>query len=296
MVAGLREVVDDRTAARRELRKAQERIDALTRQLKEATGSTAAEVEGQIQSVKERQAQLQEELKTLTKRLDEVTAGKPDAKQVVLDREKLLGQLGANRGKQKEPDDAVKAKGNTAQLWQEMGGLTGRILLAIFVVMIASRRLLLRLFQVPGLVVFPLTYYWLYREAPDLFVYGLFLCGLVTVAQFSYFGEYLPKVFPVHLRGTGASFATNVGGRMVGTSAALVTGQLVAPLMPGDNFTQVATAAALVGSAVYLIGLVASAWLQEPTSEGELATANRPTATPLSTADEGTGSPGNVRP
>jgi hypothetical protein len=146
------------------------------------------------------------------------------------------------------------------------------------------------------LVVFPLTYYWLYREAPDLFVYGLFLCGLVTVAQFSYFGEYLPKVFPVHLRGTGGSFATNVGGRMVGTSAALVTGQLVAPLMPGDNFTQVATAAALVAAAVYAIGLAASAWLPEPPSEEAPAPPNRPIATPLSSADEGTGGSGSVQP
>jgi hypothetical protein len=45
------------------------------------------------------------------------------------------------------------------------------------------------------------------------------LCGFLTVAQFSYFGEYLPKVFPLHLRATGGSFATNVGGRMLGTSA-----------------------------------------------------------------------------
>ena len=28
----------------------------------------------------------------------------------------------------------------------------------------------------------------------------------------------------MHLRGTGGSFATNVGGRMIGTSAALMTG------------------------------------------------------------------------
>ena len=133
---------------------------------------------------------------------------------------------------------------------------------------------------------------WLYREAPDYFVYGLFLCGLLTVAQFSYFGEYLPKVFPLHLRGTGASFATNVGGRMIGTSGALVTGTLSAPYMPGDLFTQVATAAAITGTSVFLIGLVASVWLPEPTEEAP----NLPNATSLSTADEGTGGPRNDRP
>jgi hypothetical protein len=291
-VPGLEEVVNDRIAARRQLRKSQERIDALTRHTKDASEPERADAEARVQAIREGMAPHQERLKELTRRLDEVTAGHPEAKQVVLDREKLLAQIGANRAKQREPDDAIKARGNAAQLWQELGGLTGRILLAILVVAIASRRLLLRLFQVPGLVVFPLTYIFLYRQAPDFFVFGLFFCGLLTVAQFSYFGEYLPKVFPLHLRGTGGSFATNVGGRMIGTSAALVTGRLVAPLLPGDTFTQVATAAAIVGTGVFVLGLIASVWLPEPKEEGE----NLPVATSLSTADEGTGGPHDPQP
>jgi len=290
-VTGLEEVVNDRTAVRRELRKAQERIDILTRQLMGAPDDEKADLEARIQATRGRMPPMQQQLKELDRRLDEVTAGKSDAKAVVTERESLLAKLGANRARQKEPDDAIKARGNAAQLWQELGGLTGRIVLAVLVVMIASRRLLLRLFQVPGLIVFPLTYVWFYREAPDVFVYGLFLCGLLTVAQFSYFGEYLPKVFPLHLRGTGASFATNVGGRMVGTSGALVTAQLIAPLMPGDLFTQVATAAAITGTSVFLIGLVASWWLPEPKEESS----NLPNATTLSTADERTGVPRNDR-
>ncbi|MCX6128444.1 MAG: hypothetical protein NTX25_05185, partial [Proteobacteria bacterium] len=47
------------------------------------------------------------------------------------------------------------------------------------------------------------------------------------------FSADLPKVFPLHLRGTGGSFATNVGGRMIGTSMAIVTTKLVAPLIAG---------------------------------------------------------------
>jgi hypothetical protein len=35
-------------------------------------------------------------------------------------------------------------------------------------------------------------------------------------------------MFPLHLRGTGGSFATNVGGRMIGTSAAFLTSNIVA--------------------------------------------------------------------
>jgi len=52
---------------------------------------------------------------------------------------------------------------------------------------------------------------------------GSLLRGLVTVAQFSYWGNYLPRVYPTYLRGTGESFAANIGGRMLGTSAALLT-------------------------------------------------------------------------
>ena len=49
----------------------------------------------------------------------------------------------------------------------------------------------------------------------------------MTIAQFSFWGNYLPRVYPTYLRGTGESFAANVGGRMIGTSAALLTTQLV---------------------------------------------------------------------
>ena len=43
------------------------------------------------------------------------------------------------------------------------------------------------------------------------------------MAQFSFWGNYLPRVYPVHLRGTGESFAANIGGRMIGTCFAWVT-------------------------------------------------------------------------
>ena len=47
----------------------------------------------------------------------------------------------------------------------------------------------------------------------------MFLAGLLTVAQFSFWGNYLPTVYPVHLRGTGESVAHNIGGRMIGTAS-----------------------------------------------------------------------------
>lgn len=185
------------------------------------------------------------------------------------ERAELLRKIAANRKEQLPYDQPITQLGNTAQFWQEIGGLTGRILLAILVVIVASRRLLLRTFLIPGLIIFPWTYYYLFRYQPDLFTFGLFLCGLCTVAQFSYFGEYLPKAFPLHLRGTGGSFATNVGGRMIGTSASLLTTAVVAPLIPGNPYVQVATAAAIVGGGVYLLALLLTAFLPEPTADDQ---------------------------
>jgi hypothetical protein len=95
----------------------------------------------------------------------------------------------------------------------------------------------------------------------------MFLAGLTTIAQFSFWGNYLPRVYPTYLRGTGESFAANVGGRMIGTSAALVTTQLVG-MMPGAALpTRLAYASALVGTTAYLIGFAASWRLPEPTHE-----------------------------
>ena len=171
--------------------------------------------------------------------------------------------VAANKKQLGELKKAAQSRGATVQFWQELGGLTGRILLALLVVYLAGR-FLLWLFIVPGLVVFPVTYYVFFPNQPDLFVVGIFLCGLCTVAQFSFFGEYLPKAFPVHLRGTGGSFALNVGGRMLGTSAAFLTTNLVAPAMAGaTQFEKVAAAAAVVGGGAYLLALLLSFFLPD---------------------------------
>src|SRR5213075_998580 len=91
--------------------------------------------------------------------------------------------------------------------------------------------------------------------------WGSFLVGFLTIAQFSFWGNYLPRVFPTYLRGTGESFAANIGGRMIGTSAALITTQL-ANVMPGAAApARLAYASALVGTGAYVIGLVTSFWL-----------------------------------
>jgi hypothetical protein len=150
------------------------------------------------------------------------------------------------------------------QLLQEMGGLAGRFILAFLAVVIVSRRRLLRVFQAPGLLIVPFVFLYAATHSLWMTQAGIFIAGLLTVAQFSFWGNYLPRVYPTYLRGTGESFAANIGGRMVGTSAALVTTQL-ANGMPGANpSTQLAYAAALVALLVYAGGLITSFWLPEP--------------------------------
>ncbi len=150
------------------------------------------------------------------------------------------------------------------QLSQEIGGLVGRFLLALLVVRIVSRRSLVRVFQVPGLLVVPLVFAYAGLHDQALFTGGMFVVALLTVAQFSFWGNYLPTAYPVHLRGTGESVAANIGGRMIGTSFAAIT-SVLSTFAPGDDDpTRVAYTAAAVGLFVYVGGVVASFLLPEP--------------------------------
>ena len=125
-------------------------------------------------------------------------------------------------GRQAVPEQkAIRTgDGGRGQHGQEVGGLVGRFLLAVLAVRIVSRRKLLRVFQVPGLLIVPLVFAVAPLHSLDALTIGAFLAGLFTVAQFSFWGNYLPRVYPVHLRGTGEGFAANIGGRMIGTSFA----------------------------------------------------------------------------
>jgi len=153
------------------------------------------------------------------------------------------------------------------QTLQELGGLVGRFILAFLAVRIVSRRKLIRIFQIPGLFVVPLVFFYPAVHDLGLLKWGIFFAGVFTVAQLSFWGNYLPRVYPTHLRGTGESFAANVGGRMIGTSAALLTTQ-IASVMPGTSpATHLAYGAAAVALLVYAVGLTASFWLPEPKQE-----------------------------
>ncbi|HUY36601.1 MAG TPA: MFS transporter [Pirellulales bacterium] len=166
------------------------------------------------------------------------------------------------------------------QLSQEVGGLIGRFLLAMLVVPIVSRRSLLRVFVLPGLVLIPIVFAFVSIHNQVLFTVGgwnitllhggIFLAGLCTVAQFSFWGNYLPMAYPLHLRGTGESVAANIGGRMLGTAFAALTSWLSGmPFVPGgDDATRMAYTAAAVGFGAYAINAIACFWLPEPAREG----------------------------
>lgn len=192
-----------------------------------------------------------------------------------------------------KPADAVKKiAGGTVQeaaaeytKAQELGGLCGRFALAAIVLWFASRRTLLRVFLAPGLILMPLIFLsfargheitfftmdisWIpgfHNFSVTLLGLGIFLAGFLTVAQFSFWGNYLPHAYPLHLRGTGESFAANVGGRMFGTPFAAVT-QFLAGLaiIPGASDPQkTAYAAAIVATVLIVINLIMSTLLPEP--------------------------------
>jgi MFS family permease len=168
---------------------------------------------------------------------------------------------------------------------QELGGLFGRFALAVVVVWFASRRTLLRVFLVPGVVLMPLIFLAFARGDETTFVtfdlsfipgfhtasvsllgVGIFLAGFFTVAQFSFWGNYLPHAYPVHLRGTGESFAANIGGRMIGTPFAALTQYLaLQAFVPGTSpAAKTAYVAAGVATALVLLNIVLSFFLPEP--------------------------------
>jgi MFS family permease len=178
---------------------------------------------------------------------------------------------------------SVQGHVSQTQLWQEMGGLVGRFALAYLAVIIVSRRRLLRYFQVPGLIVTPIVFFYLASGQAGaewslpLLQVGIFVVGFFTVAQFSYWGNYLPRVYPVRLRGTGESFAANVGGRLLGTGgnplALLFFLPVIVNLLHVDRPLpkHIAYAAGIVALLLYVIAFITTFFLPEPKPEIEHA-------------------------
>jgi hypothetical protein len=150
---------------------------------------------------------------------------------------------------------------------QEVGGLVGRVIMAWLALIIVSRQRLIRTFQIPGLIVMPVVFGVIATSSLSWLYAGIFVAALFTVGQLSFWGNYLPRVYPVHLRGTGESFAANIGGRLIGTSFAWVTATLAVTPDRAYAPTKVALVAAGVGFSVYLVGFIAGFFLPEPTAD-----------------------------
>ena len=152
----------------------------------------------------------------------------------------------------------------SVQSMQEIGGLVGRAIFAGLAVLIASRRKLLWIFQIPALLIVPFVFLVPAVTSVDALKIGIFVAGLVTVAQFSFWGNYLPLIYPTHLRGTGEGFVANVGGRMIGTSFAFVCTQLT-KIMPATTAPgKFAQSAAMVAGLVILAGIALSFIMPQP--------------------------------
>jgi hypothetical protein len=204
----------------------------------------------------------------------QILAGHVDVQKAVTDAQDAARTKAESEGRQLDAKALGGIKGNTTdrvaaevQKWQEIGGLAGRILLAILAVRIASRRNLFRLFQIPSLLFIPALYWWLSQNLQtagslQMFKYAIFLAGLLVVGQMSFWGNYIPLVFPVHLRGTGESFAANIGGRVLGTAAAYITLTLSAATPPDP--ARIALMGAAVAGAYALVGFFLTFLLPEP--------------------------------
>jgi MFS family permease len=159
---------------------------------------------------------------------------------------------------------AVEQTVSGVQLFQELGTIAGRLLFAFLVVRIATQRRLLRVFLVPGLIVFSCLYFFAATNSLTLVKYGIFLAGLLMNGPFSLWGNYLPRMYPTHLRGTGESFAINIGARVIGASGVLLTTQLTNIMPSASAAARLAYSAGTLAALAYAGSLVGSFWLREP--------------------------------
>jgi MFS family permease len=158
----------------------------------------------------------------------------------------------------------IEQAGSGVQLFQELGGLTGRLLFALLVVRIVSQRRRLRLVLGPAVFVFSWLYFFAATRSVASVHVGIFLATMFFNGLHSFWGNYLPRVYPTRLRGTGESFAANIGGRVFGVSAVLITTTLSNVMPGGGPAARLAYSAGAVSLFGIVAGLVGSFSLKEP--------------------------------
>ncbi len=156
---------------------------------------------------------------------------------------------------------------SNVQMFQEFGSLTGRATFALLIVRVVTQRRRLRIGFGPMLIAISWLFFYAATHSLALLRLGVFLATLLFNVLHSFWGNYLPRVYPTHLRGTGESFAVNIGGKTIGVSAALLTTQL-ANVMPGPGAgARLAYSAGTVALLACVGGLIGSFWLPEPAGE-----------------------------
>jgi MFS family permease len=210
--------------------------------------------------------------------LPQIVPGLADVKAEAKARQAQMVEAAKQQGKPVPAPVALAAAGKRleeeraaeVQKWQEIGGLLGRFALAVLAVHIVSRKTLLRAFHLPALIYVPLFFWWLSTSlrgggSLEMTKWGAGLAGFFVIATFSFWGNYLPRIYPVHLRGTGESFAANIGGRILGTSAAWLTLTFSAAIPPSPS--RIALTAATIAGIFALAGAILTRWLPEPAAE-----------------------------
>jgi hypothetical protein len=149
-------------------------------------------------------------------------------------------------------------------LQQDFGGIAGRVLLALLVARLVVRGPIYRWTMAAATVCVPVVLLLPAMTDGYLFGIGAAVIGALMAVQHSFWGNYVPRFFPVHLRGTGESFAIGVGGRVIAPFAAIVTTQLANVLPAATPMSRLALSMMTVTCVATVCGFLLSWRLPEP--------------------------------
>jgi MFS family permease len=147
---------------------------------------------------------------------------------------------------------------------QELGSLAGRLAFALVVVYVVRQRKLLRIFVGPATLVFCGVFFYAATRSLTVLIPLIFCAQALFNGVMSFWGNYLPRIYPTHLRGTGESFGYGIGGRAIGISAALLTTTLSNVTPGGSASARVAHSAGTTAACALAILFVGSFLLPEP--------------------------------
>ena len=149
-------------------------------------------------------------------------------------------------------------------MFQELGSLAGRLAFAMIVLYFVRQRKLLRVFVLPATIIFCSVFFYASTHSLTLLIPTIFCAQLLFNGVMSFWGSYLPRVYPTHLRGTGESIAYNIGGRAIGMSAALLTTTLSNVMPGGTPAARLAHSAGTTALCALAVLVVGSFFLPEP--------------------------------